>query len=81
MSNLGVGQMVVLVADLGGPPVGAVGEVLRGVDWEGDYLVDFPGHPCMVPDEDGPYWFCQRSELMPINFGPQLVNQETEQYA
>ncbi|MCE5292970.1 MAG: hypothetical protein LLG14_27555 [Nocardiaceae bacterium] len=61
-----IGQLVMLVnREPGMPRTGSVGEIVGR--YEGDYEVEFPGHPCDAgPGTD---WLCAPEWLVPIDPG------------
>lgn len=59
-----IGQIVMLVnREPGMPRTGSVGEIVGR--YEGDYEVEFPGHPCDAgPGTD---WLCAPEWLVPLD--------------
>ncbi len=66
-----IGQKVMLIAvDDFMPPIGAIGFIASTLDEDGDYLVDFPDHPCPALGEGGvfePEWYIPDPWLLPID--------------
>ena len=75
-----VGTIVLLVRrEDGMPPLGAIGEIVRGLDCYGDYLVSFGNYPCKAGGTFGEYepeWDVPPHMLMPI--GEQSRNQHRQ---
>lgn len=60
-----IGQLVMLIGcDNFMPPLGAVGEIVGGIDSYGDHEVLFPKYPCPVQDTT---WEIPAKWLMPLN--------------
>lgn len=67
-----VGTNVCLVGTDGYmPPVGSCGVIVEGLDEDGDYGVEFPGHPCPVPP--GTWWYAYGPWLVPLDFPKDYV--------
>lgn len=75
-SDLSIGQLVILIDDDGYmPPHGSYGEIVEGMDQDGDYGVLFPSHPC--PNPPGVHWYAPRAWLRPITGLP--IDEETRE--
>lgn len=79
---MNVGQRVMLIGPVDAwtmkrPPIGAIGEITEPMDWDGDYFVLFPEHPCPVGE---PSWCVHRSVLIPLDDG-EPVESETDSLA
>jgi hypothetical protein len=71
-----VGQIVLLVGtDDYMPPIGSVGEIVEAQDADGDYGVEFAGHPC--PNPPGTHWYAHRTWLVPLD-PARMIHHETE---
>lgn len=53
------------------PPIGSIGTVLAGPDYEGDYDILFPEWPCFVED---PSWVLHKTMLVFIDDGHKSSN-------
>jgi hypothetical protein len=80
VSKFKVGDRVMVVAtwfesDNAPPPIGSVGEVTAGMDFDGDYDVSIADWPCMELDPD---WFIPHWALIRIDDDrPELTTWET----
>lgn len=80
-AKFSIGQRVRLVSEAGyyyvstedcAVPVGAVGTVVVGKDWAGDYEVMFDSFPCPTPND--PAWFVKESYLEPVYDGDEKAS-------